>query len=54
MQEQQVQSIPMKRAAAPEEIANVAVFPASKDARPIQGTTIVVDGASALFQGEGS
>lgn len=50
----QVQSIPMKRAAQPEEIANVAVFLASEDARYIQGATIVVDGALILFQGQGA
>lgn len=52
--EKQVQSIPMKRAAKPEEIANVAVFLASEDARYIHGATIVVDGALTLFQGQGA
>lgn len=52
--EQQVQSIPMKRAAEPEEIANVAVFLASDHARYIHGTTIVVDGALMQFQGQGA
>ncbi len=50
----QVQSIPMKRAAQPEEIAHVAVFLASDKARYIQGATIVVDGALMLFQGQGA
>jgi glucose 1-dehydrogenase len=50
----QVQSIPMKRAAEPEEIAGVAVFLASKDARYIHGATIMVDGALTLFQGQGA
>jgi glucose 1-dehydrogenase len=50
----QVQSIPMKRAARPEEIARVAVFLASEDARYIQGATITVDGALTLFQGQGA
>jgi glucose 1-dehydrogenase len=50
----QVQSIPMKRAAEPEEIAHVAVFLASDKARYIHGTTIVVDGALMLFQGQGA
>ena len=50
----QVQSIPMKRAAQPEEIAHVAVFLASDKARYIHGTTIVVDGALMLFQGQGA
>lgn len=52
--EQQVQSIPMKRAAQPEEIANVAVFLASEHARYIHGTTIFVDGGLTLFQGQGA
>jgi glucose 1-dehydrogenase len=50
----QVRSIPMKRAAEPREIARVAVFLASEDARYIHGTTIVVDGALMLFQGQGA
>lgn len=50
----QVQSIPMKRAAEPEEIAHVAVFLASEHARYIHGTTIFVDGALTLFQGQGA
>lgn len=50
----QVQSIPMKRAAQPEEIAHVAVFLASEQARYIHGATIVVDGALMLFQGQGA
>jgi glucose 1-dehydrogenase len=50
----QVQSIPMKRAAQPEEIAHVAVFLASDHARYIHGTTIVVDGALMLYQGQGA
>jgi glucose 1-dehydrogenase len=52
--DKQIQSIPMKRAAEPEEIARVAVFLASEDARYIQGATIVVDGALTLFQGQGA
>ncbi|HZW11965.1 MAG TPA: SDR family oxidoreductase [Noviherbaspirillum sp.] len=51
---QQVQSIPMKRAAKPEEIAHVAVFLVSELARYIHGTTIVVDGALMLYQGQGA
>jgi glucose 1-dehydrogenase len=50
----QVQSIPMKRAAQPEEIAHAAVFLASGEARYIHGATIVVDGALMLFQGQGA
>lgn len=50
----QVQSIPMKRAGKPEEIAHAAVFLASEKARYIHGTTIVIDGALVLFQGQGA
>jgi glucose 1-dehydrogenase len=50
----QVQSIPMKRAGEPEEIAQVAVFLASEKSRYIHGSTIVVDGALMLFQGQGA
>lgn len=54
VREKQVQSIPMKRAAEPEEIAHVAVFLASEDARYIHGTTIVVDGGLMQLQGQGA
>ncbi len=54
VRKQQVQSIPMKRAAEPREIARVAVFLASEDARYIHGTTLVVDGALMLYQGQGA
>lgn len=50
----QVQGIPLKRAAQPEEIAHVAVFLASDQARYIHGATIMVDGALILFQGQGA
>lgn len=52
--DRQVQSIPMKRAGQPEEIAHAAVFLASDKARYIHGTTIVIDGALMLFQGQGA
>lgn len=52
--EKQVQSIPMKRAAEPEEIARVAVFLASDDASYIHGTTIFVDGALSMMQAQGA
>lgn len=51
---QREQAIPMKRAAQPEEIAHVAVFLASEQARYIHGTTIFVDGALMLFMGQGA
>jgi glucose 1-dehydrogenase len=54
VRKKQVQSIPMKRAAQPEEIADAAVFLASENARYIHGTTIVVDGALMLYQGQGA
>jgi glucose 1-dehydrogenase len=50
----QVQSIPMKRAGQPEEIAHAAVFLASDQARYIHGTTIFIDGALTLYQGQGA
>jgi glucose 1-dehydrogenase len=50
----QARSIPMKRAANPEEIAHAAVFLASEQARYIHGTTIFIDGALMLFQGQGA
>lgn len=50
----EVQSIPVKRAAQPEEIAHAAVFLASKEARYVHGTTLVVDGGLMLFQGQGA
>lgn len=52
--QEQVQSIPMKRAGTPEEIAHVAVFLATAQARYIHGATIVVDGALTLFMGQGA
>ena len=52
--EQQVQSIPMKRAAEPQEIAHAAVFLASPEGRYIHGTTLVVDGGLMQFMGQGA
>lgn len=54
VREKQVQSIPMKRAAEPEEIANLAVYLASKEARYIHGTTVTIDGGLSQFQGQGA
>lgn len=42
--EEQVQSIPWKRAAEPQEIARLAVFLASPDADYVTGATYVMDG----------
>jgi glucose 1-dehydrogenase len=51
---QQVQSIPLKRAAEPQEIAHAAVFLASKDGRYIHGTTLFVDGGLMQNLGQGA
>ena len=52
--EEQVQSIPFKRAAQPEEIANLAVFLASDDADYVSGSTYYIDGALMQNQGQGA
>lgn len=51
---QQIQSIPVKRAALPDEIASTVVFLASDDASYIHGTTVYVDGGLMQFQGQGA
>lgn len=51
---QQVQSIPMKRAAQPEEIARLAVYLASEDARYIHGASVVIDGGLMQNLGQGA
>lgn len=52
--EQQVQSIPWKRAARPEEIARLAVFLASSDADYVTGATYVMDGGLMRNLGQGA
>jgi glucose 1-dehydrogenase len=52
--EEQVQSIPFKRAAAPEEIARLAVFIASGDADYCTGATFTMDGGLARNLGQGA
>jgi glucose 1-dehydrogenase len=52
--EEQVQSIPMKRAAKPEEIGRLAVFLASSDADYVTGSTYVMDGGLMMNQGQGA
>ena len=52
--EQQVQSIPLKRAAEPEEIAKLAVFLASKDADYVTGASYVMDGGLMINLGQGA
>jgi glucose 1-dehydrogenase len=52
--EKEVQSIPLKRAAKPEEIAQVAVFLASSDADYVTGSTYIMDGGLMQNQGQGA
>ncbi len=52
--EQQVQSIPMKRAARPEEIAKLALFLASSDSDYVTGSTYVMDGGLMRNLGQGA
>jgi glucose 1-dehydrogenase len=52
--EEQVQSIPMKRAAEPWEVARLAVYLASRDASYVTGATFVIDGGLMLNQGQGA
>lgn len=54
LREKQEQSIPVKRAAQPEEIAPAAVFLASPEADYIQGETLTVDGALQHYQAQGA
>jgi glucose 1-dehydrogenase len=54
VRDQQVQSIPMKRAAQPEEIAAAAVYLASADARYVHGTSLYIDGGLMQNQGQGA
>lgn len=52
--EEQVASIPWKRAAEPEEIAKLAVYLASSDADYVTGTTFVIDGGLMINTGQGA
>ncbi len=52
--EEQVQSIPLKRAAQPEEIAGLALFLASSDADYVTGATYVMDGGLMQMAGQGA
>jgi len=52
--DQQVRSIPFKRAARPEEIAALAVYLASSDADYVTGTTIFIDGGLMRNMGQGA
>ena len=51
---EQVQSIPMKRAAKPEEIAGLAVFLASGEADYVTGSTYYMDGGLMRNMGQGA
>jgi len=52
--EEQVQSIPLKRAAQPSEIARLAVFLASSDSDYVTGTTYFMDGGLMVNLGQGA
>ncbi len=52
--EEQVQSIPWKRAAQPEEIAKLAAFLASADADYVTGASYVMDGGLMINLGQGA
>ena len=52
--EEQAKTVPMRRAAEPEEIAAAAVFLASDDARYIHGVTLHVDGGLMQNTGQGA
>jgi len=52
--EEQVQSIPLKRAAQPEEIARLALFLASSDGDYVTGATYVMDGGLMQMVGQGA
>jgi glucose 1-dehydrogenase len=52
--QEQVQSIPLKRAAQPEEIGRLAVFLASSEADYVTGATYVMDGGLMQMSGQGA
>jgi len=54
VREQQVQSIPWKRAAFPEEIGRLAVFLASDEADHVTGSTYYMDGGLMQNAGQGA
>lgn len=51
---EQVASIPMKRAAEPEEVAQLALYLASKAADYASGATFTLDGALSMNLGQGA
>ncbi|WP_228241888.1 SDR family NAD(P)-dependent oxidoreductase [Porphyrobacter sp. GA68] len=48
------QNIPLKRAAEPEEVAQLALFLASPAARYMTGAEVVIDGGLSLLMGQGA
>lgn len=54
VREEQVQSIPWKRAAEPREIAELAVYLASEDADYVSGQTFTIDGGLSMNVGQGA
>lgn len=54
VREEQVQSIPWKRAAEPREIAYAAVYLASDDADYVTGQTFTIDGGLSMNLGQGA
>ena len=54
VREEQVQSIPWKRAAEPWEIARLAVYLASEDADYVTGQTFTIDGGLSMNVGQGA
>lgn len=54
VREKQTQSIPMKRAAQPEEIAKLALFLASPDSDYCSGSTYTMDGGLSQAMGQGA
>lgn len=54
VREQQVQSIPCKRAVEPCEIAKLAVYLASEEADYVTGQTFTIDGGLSMNMGQGA
>lgn len=54
VREQQVQSIPWKRAAEPREIAALAIYLSSEEADYVSGQTFTIDGGLMMNMGQGA
>lgn len=52
--EEQVQSIPLKRAAGSWEIAKLALYLVSQDANDASGQTVTLDGGLMMTLGQGA